>query len=159
MRENCHQKLFLWGSHFGVNTGVSWTGFPRYHHITTALFFNVGIYFKDVIYLFLERGKGKEKERERNIYVWLPLAHPQLGTWPATQACALTGNRTGDPLVRRLALNPLNHTSQGSSTSDTVIPQLRVIKLIILCQVQSIHIPFKGKKSSQETMLIKFIFM
>ena len=21
---------------------------------------------------------------------------PQLGTWPATRACALTGNRTGD---------------------------------------------------------------
>ena len=27
---------------------------------------------------------------------------PQLGTWPKTQACALTGNRTGDPLVHRL---------------------------------------------------------
>ena len=26
----------------------------------------------------------------------LPLACPQLGTWPATQACALTGNLTGD---------------------------------------------------------------
>ena len=42
--------------------------------------------------LFLERGKGEE--RERNINVWLPLAHPQLGTPPATQACALIGNRT-----------------------------------------------------------------
>ena len=39
----------------------------------------------------------------------LPLAQPQLGTWPATQACALTGNRTGDLLV----INPLSHTSQG----------------------------------------------
>ena len=28
-------------------------------------------------------------ERERNINVWLPLASPLLGTWPATQACAL----------------------------------------------------------------------
>ena len=27
---------------------------------------------------------------------WLPLAHPHLGTWPATQACALTGNGTSD---------------------------------------------------------------
>ena len=26
----------------------------------------------------------------------LPLAHPHPGTWPATQAYALTGNRTGD---------------------------------------------------------------
>ena len=38
---------------------------------------------------------------------------PQLGTWPATQACALTGNQTSDLLVRRLTLNPLGHTSQG----------------------------------------------
>ena len=28
---------------------------------------------------------------ERNINVWLPLAQPLLGTWPATQACALLG--------------------------------------------------------------------
>ena len=63
-------------------------------------------------YLYLERGEGKEKKRERNISVWLPLAHPLLGTWPATQACALTGNRTVDPLVSRPALNPLSHTSQ-----------------------------------------------
>ena len=55
----------------------------------------------------------REKERERNINVRLPLTRPLLGTWPATQACVLTGNRTGDPLVCRLALNPLSHTSQG----------------------------------------------
>ena len=69
------------------------------------------LFFKDFNYLFLERGEGREKERERNINVWLPLTP---GTWPATQACALTGNRTRDPLVRRPALNPLSHTSQGS---------------------------------------------
>ena len=45
---------------------------------------------------------------------WLALACPQLGTWPAALACALTGNRTCDPLVHRLVLNPLSHTSQGS---------------------------------------------
>ena len=54
-----------------------------------------------------------EKETERNINVWLPLVCPPLGTWPATQARALTGNQTSDPLVFRLALNPLSHTSQG----------------------------------------------
>ena len=31
--------------------------------------------------------------------MWLPLANPTLGTWLATQACALTGNQTSDPLV------------------------------------------------------------
>ena len=52
----------------------------------------------DFIYLFLERGKGGGK-REGKLNVWLPLLWPSLGTWPATQACALTGNRTSDPLV------------------------------------------------------------
>ena len=64
-------------------------------------------------YLFLDRGEAGENERDRNINVWLPLEHPVLGTLPATQACALTGNRTSDPLVHRLALSPLSHTSQG----------------------------------------------
>ena len=67
---------------------------------------------KDFIYLFLEKGEGKKKERERNINVWLLLEHPLLGIWPAIQACALTGNRTGDPPVCRPALSPLSHTSQ-----------------------------------------------
>ena len=65
--------------------------------------------FLDFIYLFLERGGG----RERNINVWSPLVRPPLGTRPSTQACALTGNQTCDPLVCRLACNPLSHTSQG----------------------------------------------
>ena len=54
-----------------------------------------------------------EGERERNINVWLPFMWSPLGTWPATQACALTGNRIGDPLIHRPALNPLSYTSQG----------------------------------------------
>ena len=39
----------------------------------------------------LREGKGGRK-RERNISVWLHLMRPPPGTWPATQACALTGN-------------------------------------------------------------------
>ena len=50
---------------------------------------------------FLER--RREGERERNIKVGLPLEFPLLGTWPTTQACALTGNQTNNPLVCRLA--------------------------------------------------------
>ena len=68
------------------------------------------------IYLFLERGEGKEEEREKEWernFNQLPLPCPLLGTWTATQACALTGNQTGDPLVHRQALNPASHTSQG----------------------------------------------
>ena len=83
----------------------------------TKVAFCIAMYFilflKYFIYSCLERGEGREKDRERNINVWLPLACPLLGTWPATQVCALTGNWTSDPLVLRLALNPLSHTSQG----------------------------------------------
>ena len=38
-----------------------------------------------------------------------------MKTWLATQARALTGNWTGDPLLRRPALSPLSHSNQGCS--------------------------------------------
>ena len=69
-------------------------------------------FFNDFIY-FIFRWREREEERERNINVWLPLACLPLGTWPATQACTLTGNRTGNPLVHRLELSPLSHTRQA----------------------------------------------
>ena len=71
--------------------------------------------------LSLERGEGREKERGRNS-VWLPLACPQLGTWPATQACALTGTRTSDLLFCWTALTPLSHTSQRRDFLCTSCP-------------------------------------
>ena len=58
-----------------------------------SIYTGLPFFFSDFIYLFLERGEGKEKERERNIHVWLPLVRPLVGSWPATQACALTGNQ------------------------------------------------------------------
>ena len=71
------------------------------------------LFKKDFIHLYLERGEGREKGRERNINVWLPLAHPLLGTWPTTQACALIGNWTGGSFGSQPMLNPLSYTSQG----------------------------------------------
>ena len=65
-----------------------------------------------ILFIYFREGRGR-RERERNINVWLLPACPPPGTWPETQACALTGNQTGDPVIRRLALNPLGHTSQG----------------------------------------------
>ena len=65
------------------------------------------------MFIFIFRERGREGEREINISVWLPLQCPPLGTWPETQSCALTGNRTGDPLVQRLAVNPLSHKNQS----------------------------------------------
>ena len=60
------------------------------------------------IYLFLEKGERRERNTD-----WLPLAYPQPGAWPTTQACALTGNKTSDLLVCRSVLNALSHTIQG----------------------------------------------
>ena len=75
--------------------------------------YHFGNFKKYLINLFLEWGGGKEKDWERNINVWFPLARPLLGTWPTTQACALTGNLTSNSLVHRPMLNTLSHTSQG----------------------------------------------
>ena len=85
--------------------------------------FSLKCYFfkKDFIYLVLDRGDGREKERERNISVWLPLSCPLLGTWAATQACALTGNWTRNPLICRLALSPLSLTSQSMDSFFLVV--------------------------------------
>ena len=74
--------------------------------------FTAYIFFKDFLFiLFLD--SGEEKEGEKHQCVVASCALPTGGTWPATQACALTGNQTSNPLVRRLVLNPLSHTSQG----------------------------------------------
>ena len=65
-------------------------------------------FFKNFIYLVLERGEENEKHQ-----CVVASSTPPTVDWPATQACGLTGNQTGDPLVCRLALSPLSHTSQG----------------------------------------------
>ena len=80
-------------------------------------------YFKILFIYFYREGKG-ERKRGREILMCGCLSHaPQLGVWPATQACALTGNRTCDPLLWSPVLNPLGHTSQGERENppDTVI--------------------------------------
>ena len=65
-------------------------------------------FFKDFIYLFLDRREGG---RETSVCGCL-LHAPHWGPSPSSQACALTGNRTSDHLVHSLVLNPLSHTSQ-----------------------------------------------
>ena len=86
------------------------------------------------LFIYRQKGReGQEKEKEGNIDVWLPLARPPLGTWPTTQARALTGNRTSDPLVRRPALNPLSHTTRGRHLS------LWRVKNMVLVAPENIH--------------------
>ena len=77
-------------------------------YISPAFYF---YFFRFYLFIFWRRGRRK-KDRGRNINMWLPLEHSLLGTWPATQACALTGIQTGNSLVCRPAFNPLSHASQ-----------------------------------------------
>ena len=49
---------------------------------------NSSFFFKTLFIYFQIEGKGGRK-KERIINVRLPLTHPLLGIWPATQACAL----------------------------------------------------------------------
>ena len=51
----------------------------------------------------------------------LPLACPLLGTWPATQACALTRNQTRDLLVCRPEFNALSHTNRLTNFKMKVV--------------------------------------
>ena len=74
---------------------------PCYYFSADSVWIALKFFKKILFALFLERVEEKEKERERNINVWLPLMCPLPGTWPTTQACALTGNRTREPLVHR----------------------------------------------------------
>ena len=93
--------------------------------------------FLKILFIF-ERGERREKEREGETSMWeryidrLLLAHPQLGTWPTTQACALSGNQTSDLLFCRLALNPLSHTNQGSYTTLNILLSILYLPIILL---------------------------
>ena len=70
-------------------------------------------FFLKILCILRERGKGgRERGRETSTCGCLSCAS-YWGTWPTTQACGLTRNRTSDPLVRRPAFSPLSHTDQG----------------------------------------------
>ena len=84
-------------------------------NLLIQFFFSLKVYL--LIYLFIEREEGREKETERNINC-LPFAHPQPGTRPSTQECAMSGNQTSNPLVCRPALSPLSPTIQGQFFSS-----------------------------------------
>ena len=69
-------------------------------------------FFIELIYLFFIE---MEKEGEWETSMCGCLLHaPYWGPVQQPRACALTGNQTGNPLVHRPTLNPLNYTSQCS---------------------------------------------
>ena len=62
------------------------------------------------LFIFREGTGGREGEKHQCVIA----SHvPLTGTWSEIQTCTLTGNQTGNTLVRRPALSPLSHTSQG----------------------------------------------
>ena len=79
------------------------------------LFF-LSFFLKDFKFIFRERGREGEKRREGTLMCGYLLCTPYRGPGPQPQARALTGNRTGDPLVCRPVLKPLSHSSQGKTS-------------------------------------------
>ena len=75
------------------------------HRKTLEVLWPVILFFFKILFVCILRQRRREKGRERNINVWLPLVRPVLGTWPATQANTQTGNRNGDPLVRKHSIH------------------------------------------------------
>ena len=98
------------------------------------------LFFKDVIYLFLETWEGRKRGRATSVCVCL-LSTPHGEPWPTIQACALRGNRTRVLLVCRSVLNPLSHTSQGkkihcicvkvTSIDETYLHMKRITHVIV----------------------------
>ena len=75
-------------------------------------------------YLFVFRVKGRKGEREGEKHHCArdthPLSHPELGTWPTTQECVLTGNsgnRTSNIPVHEPVFNPLSPASEDEDRS------------------------------------------
>ena len=54
-----------------------------------------------------------ESEGKKHQCVVVSQVLPLQGTWPTTQAYALTGNGNSDPSVLKPVLSPLSLTSQG----------------------------------------------
>ena len=108
-------------SHRSGSIGCSWGKTSNDMHLITTIQpdwlcnwpLNHVFYFRFYLFISLEEGKGRKRGRETSMCGCLSHA-PKWGPGPpATQARALTGNQTGNPLVRRSVLSPLSHTNQG----------------------------------------------
>ena len=116
----------LWGlphwyhPHCTKSIGVLWS---------SKQYLLVSVIFKKVLFIysfFREKGREGDRQGEKQSCVRSVASHrpptghlapnwapgPQPGTWPSTQARALTGNGTSNILVPRLVLSPLSHTYQ-----------------------------------------------
>ena len=90
------------------------------------------------------------QEKHRSAAFPSPQPHAtNQGTWPETQACALTGNQTNDLSVCRTTPNPWSHASQGYATvflktvnNETISlgRSLNVLKILHLTVFRSWHL-------------------
>ena len=119
LNSSCNQRLFILENifklifclyQFTITLKIApLTSTPTTQKNATFLHFTLFyLHFLKIFYLFIFRERRREGDTEGEKHQYVVASH----IWPETQACALTGNRTGDPLVHRPALNPLNHTSQ-----------------------------------------------
>ena len=105
----------------------------RKDYLLHYFFFKFLLYFlKDFIYLFQREGKGGRKRgRETSMCGCLSRAHhcvPGLKPRLVPQA----GNHTSDPLIHRLALNPLSHNSKGKLVTFLAIFLFQISPLFLI---------------------------
>ena len=85
-------------------------GFYPEMEIIGKFFFLISLYFFYLILLIF-----RERKRKRGRETSMCGCHPCAPNWGPSQQLRHVpiGNQTRDPLVHRLALNPLSQTSQG----------------------------------------------
>ena len=70
------------------------------------------LFFKNILLiLFLDRGEGREKEKKHQCVVASPV--PPTGELSHNSGMCPDWESNHSPLVHRLALNPLSHSSRG----------------------------------------------
>ena len=85
-------------------------------HIFLPLLQTHYILFKKFsLFIFRERGK-REKEKERNLKCVVASHGPPTGDLAHNPGMCPDWELNLQPLVHRLVLNPLSHTSQGSNS-------------------------------------------
>ena len=111
---NCHPEMLGHRTHLCQAAPHSW---PQ--NLTGVLESRLvfwGVCFLKSLCIFREGKREGERKQKTSMFGCLSHATSWGPSPPSTQACALTGNRTGDLLVHRLVRSPLSHTRQGSES-------------------------------------------
>ena len=128
--ERCHYKYWApaWPFLRALPEGNTWHCLE--HRRRSNLFFFLRFY----LFIFRERGREGEREEEKHQCV-VASCTPPTGELATTQMCALTGNQTGDPLLRRPTLNPLSWVTDERMREARDIHVSSQVFLVVLCCV------------------------